>query len=309
MKKVLITGVAGFIGSNLCEYLLNKNYKVIGLDNFCSSNKNNIKDFLKNKNFKFYKHDVRKKYDFKVDAIYNLACPASPVYYQKDSIYTFETCIQGAKNALDLATKYNIPVLQASTSEVYGDALDNPQKESYWGNVNCTGIRSCYDEGKRGAETLFFDYHRKFNTKIKVIRIFNTYGPRMMTTDGRVISNFILQALQNKDITVYGNGSQTRSFQYIDDLLEAMLKVINTDDNFIGPVNLGNPEEFTILDIAKKIINITDSKSKIVFKDLPKDDPKQRKPDITFAKEMLDWKPVVSIDRGLINTINYFKNN
>lgn len=310
MKTCLILGGAGFIGSNLCERQLQKGNGVICIDNFYTSDIKNIRRLFKYEEFDFISADIRHVPLFnlpKIDEIYNLACPASPIHYQKDKIFTFMTNILGMKNALELATENDCKILQASTSEVYGDALVHPQKETYWGNVNPDGIRSCYDEGKRGAETLCFDYNREFETKIKVVRIFNTYGPGMNPEDGRVVSNFIIQALKGDDITIYGDGSQTRSFQYVDDLINGFLAAMETDDTFIGPVNIGNPGEFTILELAEKVIKLTDSKSKIIFKELPSDDPKQRKPDISLAKEKLNWEPKIDLETGLKKTIEYFK--
>jgi len=308
MKKVLVTGGAGFLGSHLCDSLVKDN-KVICVDNLFTGNKDNIKHLEDNPNFKFIQHDIIEPLfldNEKIDQIYNLACPASPVHYQFNAIRTIKANILGTINILGLAKKHKARVLQASTSEVYGDPLEHPQKETYWGNVNCNGIRSCYDEGKRCAETLFFDYHRQNNVDIKIIRIFNTYGPRMARNDGRVISNFITQALENKDITVYGKGNHTRSFCYISDLIEGIVKMMNTE-NFIGPVNLGNPKEFTILELAELTLKLIDTKSKIIFKELPKDDPQQRKPDITLAKEKLNWEPRVQLEEGLKKTVEYFK--
>lgn len=309
MKTCLILGGAGFIGSNLCERQLQKGNAVICIDNFYTSNIKNIRRLFKYKEFDFINTDVRfGLFNLpKIDEIYNLACPASPIHYQKNKIFTFMTNILGMKNALGLANKNYCKILQASTSEVYGDALVHPQKETYWGNVNPDGIRSCYDEGKRGAETLCFDYNREFGTKIKVVRIFNTYGPGMNPEDGRVVSNFIIQALKGDDITIYGDGSQTRSFQYVDDLINGFLAAMETDDSFIGPVNIGNPGEFTILELAEKVIKLTGSKSKLIFKELPSDDPKQRKPDISLAKEKLNWEPKIDLETGLKKTIEYFK--
>ncbi len=308
MKRILITGGAGFIGSNLCKKLLKDN-KIICLDNLYSGSIKNIEKFIKNDNFEFIEHDITNPIDLKVDEIYNLACPASPVAYQNDAIKTIKTCILGVINMLELAVKNNAKILQASTSEIYGDPLEHPQKEQYWGNVNTIGIRSCYDEGKRCAETLMMDYHRQKKARIKIIRIFNTYGPNMQKNDGRVVSNFIVQALDNKDITVYGEGSQTRSFCYVDDLIDAMIKVMNTDDKFTGPINLGNPCEFTIKELAQKVIKLTKSDSRLIYKPLPSDDPKQRKPDITLANKILNWKPSTDLDEGLKITINYFASN
>lgn len=307
MKRILITGGAGFIGSHLCKELIKENNYVICLDNLLTGSKNNIKDLLSNKNFEFIKHDVQTPYDIQADEIYNLACPASPVQYQTDPVNTVRTSVLGIINALDLAKKYNARILQSSTSEIYGNALEHPQTESYNGNVNPIGLRSCYDEGKRCAETLLTDYHRQYNIDTRLIRIFNTYGPNMATDDGRVIPNFILQALSNKDITIFGDGSQTRSFCYVSDLIQGMIKMMNNSQNFYGPVNLGNPEERSILDLAKHIIKLTGSKSKIIFKPLPSDDPIRRKPDISLAVKELNWHPTVSIEDGLNQTISYFK--
>lgn len=306
-KTILVTGGAGFIGSHLCQRLLNEGNRVICMDNFFTGSMDNIAHLMDNKNFSVINHDVTLPYSFYVDEIYNMACPASPPYYQRDPIATFKTGILGAINALDLATKWNAKVLQASTSEVYGDALVHPQPETYWGNVNCDGIRSCYDESKRGAETLYFDYWRQHKTRIKIIRIFNTYGPAMNPEDGRVVSNFIMQSLRGEDITIYGNGKQTRSFCFVEDLVEGIIRTMNTDDTFIGPINLGNPGEFTMLDLAEKVLAFTKSKSKLVFKDLPSDDPKQRRPDISKAKSVLNWEPKIQLDKGLEKTIEYFR--
>lgn len=308
MKRVLVTGGAGFIGSHLCERLLREGNDVICLDNYFSSSKNNVRHLLDNHNFELVRHDVTVPYYAEVDEVYNLACPASPVYYQINPIKTMKTSIYGALNMLGLSKRVGAKILQSSTSEVYGDPVVHPQMESYWGNVNPIGIRACYDEGKRAAESLFMDYHRQHKVRVKIIRIFNTYGPRMNTNDGRVISNFIVQALQNKDITIYGDGKQTRSFQYIDDLVEGMIRMMNTPDDFMGPVNIGNPGEFTMLELANKIIDMVNSKSKIVFMPLPEDDPKQRRPDISLAKEKLNgWSPQVKLDEGLVKTIEYFE--
>ena len=306
-RKILVTGGAGFIGSHLCERLLNEGNEVICLDNYFTGSKSNIIHLLDNPYFELIRHDVSNPIYIEVDEIYNLACPASPVHYQHDAIQTVKTSVMGAINMLGLAKRLNIKVLQASTSEVYGDPTIHPQVESYWGNVNPIGIRSCYDEGKRCAETLFMDYHRQNNVKIKIIRIFNTYGPNMNPNDGRVVSNFIVQALQNKDITIFGDGTQTRSFQYVDDLIEGMVKMMATDDSVTGPVNIGNPVEFTMLELANQIIELTGSKSKIIYMPLPSDDPKQRKPDISLAKETLDWEPKIKLRDGLIKTIQYFE--
>lgn len=307
-KKILVTGGAGFVGSHLCEKLLNEGNEVVCLDNLQTCNKDNIKHLLSNSNFTFVLHDVTIPFWTRVDEIYNLACPASPVQYQFNPVKTTRTSVMGAINMLDLAKDNDAKILQSSTSEVYGDALIHPQPETYWGNVNPIGIRSCYDEGKRCAETLFFDYNRQFDTKIRVIRIFNTYGPRMAENDGRVVSNFIIQALRNEDITMFGDGSQTRSFQYVDDLINGMIKMMNNDQNFIGPVNIGNPKEFTMKELAEMILSlIPESTSKIIYKELPKDDPKQRKPDILLAKETLDWEPMINLENGLLETIEYFR--
>lgn len=309
MKKILITGGAGFIGSNLSKRLLSEGNEIICLDNFFTGSKSNVLELMDNKNFELVRHDICLPYYAEVDEIYNLACPASPVHYQYNPIKTMKTSVLGAINTLGLAKRVNSKILQASTSEIYGDPLTHPQSEDYWGNVNPIGIRSCYDEGKRCSETLFFDYHRLHNVKIKVIRIFNTYGPNMNPEDGRVVSNFIVQALKNEDITIYGNGTQTRSFQYIDDLVEGMIRTMQTNDDFTGPVNLGNPDEFTMLELAQLVIRLTNSKSKIKYFPLPQDDPKQRKPDITIANKNLDeWYPNVKLEDGLIKTINYFSN-
>lgn len=304
-KKILITGGAGFIGSHLCERLLKDGNEVICLDNYFTGSKNNIVHLMNNPYFEVIRHDVSNPFYIEVDEIYNLACPASPVHYQHDAIQTIKTSVMGAINMLGLAKRLNIKILQASTSEVYGDPIVHPQVESYWGNVNPIGFRSCYDEGKRCAETLFMDYHRQNNVKIKIIRIFNTYGPNMNPNDGRVVSNFIVQALKNEDITIFGDGMQTRSFQYVDDLIEGMISMMATD-KFTGPVNIGNPGEFTMLELASKIIELTGSKSKIVYKPLPSDDPKQRRPNIELAKKELDWEPKIKLTEGLIKTIAYF---
>ena len=308
MKKlILIIGGAGFIGSRLCEKLLNEGNEVICVDNFFTGSKQNIIHLLDNPYFEIVRHDITFPLYVEVDEIYNLACPASPVYYSFDPVQTTKTSVMGAINMLGLAKRLKIKVLQASTSEVYGDPEVHPQTESYRGNVNPIGPRACYDEGKRCAETLFFDYYRQLKIKIKVIRIFNTYGPKMQPDDGRVISNFIVQSLKNKDITIYGDGSQTRSFCYVDDLVEGIIKMMNSREDFIGPVNLGNPNEFTILELAKKIIKLTDSKSKIIYKPLPEDDPKQRQPNIKLAHKELKWEPKIQLDKGLKKTINYFE--
>lgn len=309
MKRILITGGAGFIGSHLCERLLQEGNEVLCLDNYFTGAKRNITHLLENPYFELIRHDVTSPYYAEVDEIYNLACPASPVHYQYNPIKTVKTSVMGAINMLGLAKRIKAKILQASTSEVYGDPIIHPQPESYWGNVNPIGSRSCYDEGKRCAETLFKDYNQQNGVRIKIVRIFNTYGPRMLPNDGRVVSNFIVQALQNKDITIYGDGSQTRSFQYIDDLLEGMVRMMKTGDEVTGPINLGNPNEFTILELAKRILQMTGSKSKIIHMSLPEDDPVKRKPDITRAKEGLnDWEPIISLDKGLQKTIAYFSN-
>lgn len=307
MKKILVTGGAGFIGSHLCERLLNEGNEVICLDNYFTGQKSNIVHLLDNPYFELVRHDVTMPYFMEVDEIYNLACPASPIHYQFDAIQTVKTSVMGAINALGLAKRIKARVLQASTSEVYGDPTMHPQIESYWGNVNPIGIRSCYDEGKRCAETLFMDYHRMNDVDIKIVRIFNTYGPRMHPNDGRVVSNFIVQALKGQDITIYGNGSQTRSFQYVDDLINGITKMMSKSKEFIGPVNIGNPNEFTILELAKKVIELTNSKSKIIYKPLPSDDPMQRQPNISLAKKELDWQPTIQLEEGLLKTIEYFR--
>lgn len=305
-KRILITGGAGFIGSHLCEKLLELDNYVICLDNFFTGSKLNVKHLLSNSNFELVEHDIVEPFDIKADEIYNLACPASPPHYQYDSVKTTKTSVLGIINMLELAKKYNSKILQASTSEVYGNPIVHPQVENYWGNVNPIGVRSCYDEGKRCAETLMMDYHRQYNVQTRIVRIFNTYGTNMDKNDGRVVSNFIVQALKNEDITIYGDGSQTRSFCYVSDMVDGMIKMMNNSQNFIGPVNLGNPSERTILDFAKLIIELTNSNSKIVFKSLPSDDPIQRKPDITLAKKELNWKPKIGIEEGLEKTIKYF---
>jgi len=306
-KRILVTGGAGFLGSHLCERLLNEGNEVLCLDNFFTGRKENIIHLTSNPYFEIIRHNITLPLFVEVDEIYNLACPASPIFYQRDPVQTTKTSILGAVNMLGLAKRLNIKVLQASTSEIYGDPLSHPQSESYWGNVNPLGIRACYDEGKRCAETLFFDYHRQNNVKIKVIRIFNTYGPRMSPHDGRVVSNFIMQALQDKDISIYGNGNQTRSFCYVSDMIEAMIMTMQTEDDFTGPVNIGNTNEHTIMALAEKIIALTGSKSEISYHPLPADDPIQRQPDITLAKKVLGWEPKVQWDEGLRNTIEYFR--
>lgn len=299
MKRILVTGGAGFIGSHLCTRLVNDGHDVICLDNYFTGSKENILHLIGNKHFELVRHDVTVPYHAIVDEIYNLACPASPVHYQYDPIKTTRTSVLGAINMLELATSINAKILQASTSEVYGDPLVHPQVESYWGNVNTVGDRSCYDEGKRAAETLFMDFHRQNKVRIKIVRIFNTYGPQMQPHDGRVVTNFIGQALRGEDITIYGDGTQTRSFQYVDDLIEGMIRLMDTPDDFTGPINIGNPNEFTILELAQKVIEVTNSHSQIVFKPLPNDDPKQRQPDISLAKKVLNWEPKVQLLEGL----------
>jgi UDP-glucuronate decarboxylase len=307
-KRILVTGGAGFIGSHLCARLLKDGHHVICLDNFFTGDKRNVADLAGNENFELIDHDITEPLDIEVDGIYNLACPASPPHYQYDPVKTTKTSVLGAINMLELAKKRNIRIFQASTSEVYGDPEVHPQPESYWGRVNPIGIRSCYDEGKRVAETLFFDYHRQYKLDIRVIRIFNTYGSNMDPGDGRVVSNFIVQALKNEDITIYGDGTQTRSFQFIDDLIEGMVRMMDNSKGFLGPVNLGNPDEFTIKELAEKVLElIPESTSEIVYKDLPEDDPKQRRPDIALAKKELDWQPAVKLEAGLKKTIPYFR--
>lgn len=307
MKRILVTGGAGFIGSHLCERLLREGNEVICLDNFFTGTRRNIVHLLANPDFELVRHDIITPYYAEVDEIYNLACPASPIHYQFNPIKTVKTSVMGAINMLGLAKRVKAKVLQASTSEVYGDPLEHPQKETYWGHVNPIGRRACYDEGKRCAETLFMNYHIQNNVRIKIIRIFNTYGPRMHPNDGRVVSNFIVQALQGKDLTIYGDGSQTRSFQYVDDLLEAMIRMMDTPDTVTGPVNIGNPSEFTILELAEKVIRITGSRSRITYLPLPEDDPVQRQPDISQAKKLLNWEPGISLDEGLEKTVAYFR--
>jgi len=307
MKRILVTGGAGFIGSHLCERLLNEGHEVICVDNFFTGSKENIVHMIGNPYFELVRHDVVTPFFAEIDEIYNLACPASPVHYQYNGIKTIKTSVMGAINMLGLAKRTRSKILQASTSEVYGDPLVHPQPENYWGHVNPIGVRSCYDEGKRCAESLFMNYHKQNGVRIKIIRIFNTYGPKMHPNDGRVVSNFIVQALQNQDITIYGDGSQTRSFQYIDDLVEGMIRLMETSDDFIGPVNVGNPAEFSIKQLAEMVIKQTGSKSKLVYLSLPEDDPIQRQPNIDLAKEKLGWKPVVPLEEGLEKTIAYFK--
>lgn len=304
-ETILVTGGAGLIGSNLCENLINENFHVICLDNFLTSSKNNIAVLMSKSNFELIEHDVTEPISLKVDKIFNLACPASPVHYQKDPIKTLKTSVLGIINMLELAKQNNARILQASTSEIYGDPLVHPQKEEYWGNVNTIGIRSCYDEGKRTAETLLMDYHRQYNLDTRIVRIFNTYGPKMAKNDGRVVSNFILQAIHNEDITVYGDGSQTRSFCYVDDLIKGLQALMNKE-NYHLPVNLGNDGEFTVKELAEKIIKLTNSKSKIIYKALPSDDPVKRKPDLTRAREVLNYEPKIKLEDGLKKTIEYF---
>lgn len=306
-KRVLVTGGAGFLGSFLCERLLKENCDVVCVDNFYTGTKRNIVHLLDNPYFELVRHDITFPLYLEVDEIYNLACPASPIHYQNDPVQTTKVNVHGSINMLGLAKRTKAKILQASTSEVYGNPSVHPQTEEYWGNVNCIGIRSCYDEGKRCAETLFFDYYRQHKLNIRVVRIFNTYGPRMHPNDGRVVSNFILQALKNQDITVYGDGNQTRSFCYVDDMIEGFIRMMQTPDDFTGPVNLGNPQEFSILELAEKIIAHTQSKSKIVFKPLPQDDPLQRKPNIELAKDKLNWQPRTELEDGLKRTIEFFK--
>ena len=307
MKKILVTGGAGFLGSWLCDQLVEQGHHVLCVDNYFTGSKMNIVHLLDHRNFEIIRQDVCFPLYVEVDEIYNLACPASPKYYQLDPIQTAKTSFLGAYNLLGLAKRTGAKILQASTSEIYGDPQVHPQTEDYWGNVNPIGIRSCYDEGKRAAETLFFDYHRQHNVRIKVMRIFNTYGPRMASDDGRVVSNFIVQALRNEPITIYGAGDQTRSFCYVNDTVEAMIRLMNTDDTVTGPVNVGNPGEFTMLELAEKILKFTKSNSTLVYKDLPGDDPKQRRPDISVAKSLLDWSPEMDVDEGLKRTIRYFE--
>ena len=305
-KRILVTGGAGFLGSHLCRELLNSGNEVICVDNFYTGSKANILDLLENPYFEMLRHDVTFPLYIEVEQIYNLACPASPIHYQHDPVQTTKTSVHGAINMLGLAKRVGARILQASTSEVYGDPNIHPQSEDYWGNVNPIGIRACYDEGKRCAETLFFDYHRQHNVNIKVARIFNTYGPRMLPDDGRVVSNFIVQALSNQDITVYGDGSQTRSFCFVDDLVRGLIALMNSNTDIVGPVNLGNPIEFTILELATKVVQKVKSKSKLIYSQLPSDDPKQRCPDITIAQNHLDWAPTINLDDGLDKTIAYF---
>lgn len=305
-KSILIAGGGGFLGSHLCEKILDEGHDVICVDNFFTGSKENIRHLLTNPGFELIRHDITWPLYLEVDAIYNLACPASPVHYQYDPIQTTKTSVMGAINLLGIAKRLNIPIMQASTSEVYGDPAIHPQVEEYWGNVNPIGLRSCYDEGKRCAETLFFDYNRQLGVEIKVVRIFNTYGPRMQANDGRVVSNFIVQALKNEDITIYGDGSQTRSFCYVDDLIDGFVKMMATDSTITGPINLGNPGEFTIKQLAELIISLTKSKSKLIYKELPMDDPVRRRPDITLAEKHLSWTPKIELENGLEKTISYF---
>ncbi len=308
MKKILVTGGAGFIGSHLCERLLNEGNEVICLDNYFTGSKQNVVHLLNNPYFELIRHDVTEPFFIEVDEIYNLACPASPIHYQYNPIKTIKTSVMGAINMLGLAKRIKAKILQASTSEVYGDPKIHPQTEDYWGHVNPIGTRSCYDEGKRCAESLFMNYHQQNDVRIKIIRIFNTYGTRMHPQDGRVVSNFIIQALHNEDITIYGSGNQTRSFQYVDDLVEGMTRMMATGDEFVGPVNIGNPREFTIRELAEKVIELTGAKSKLIFMPLPQDDPTQRQPDISLAKEKLSgWEPKIHLEEGLLKTIAYFK--
>ena len=305
-KRILVTGGSGFLGSHLCLRLLNLGHDILCVDNFFTGTKDNIIELLDNPHFELIRHDITFPLYLEVDEIYNLACPASPIHYQKDSVQTIKTNVHGAINLLGLAKRTNAKIMQASTSEVYGDSKVIPQTEDYWGNVNPIGVRSCYDEGKRCAETLFFDYHRQHNLRIKVPRIFNTYGPKMHPNDGRVISNFIMQALRNEPVTIFGDGSQSRSFCYVDEIIDALIQLMNSSDDFTGPVNIGNPIEFTIKELAEKIIDLVNSKSEITYKDLPSDDPIQRQPDISLAKDKLGWSPAIQLEEGLNKTIPYF---
>jgi len=305
--KILISGVAGFLGSHLAEFLLSKGHSIIGLDDFSTGSSKNLTKLNENRNFQLIKHDIRDPIFLEIDIVLNFACPASPVHYQNDPVRTLETNVLGMLNMLKLAQKSNAIIIQSSTSEVYGDPKESPQTESYWGNVNPIGIRSCYDEGKRAAETLCFDYHRQYGLDARVVRIFNTYGPNMSLNDGRVVSNFIVQALRDQSITIYGHGNQTRSFCFVSDLIEAIYRVMTMQKNITTPINLGNPNEITVLELAQKIINMTNSNSKIEYKSIPKDDPTNRKPDIELARKILNWEPLVSLDNGLFQTINYFK--
>lgn len=306
-KRILVTGGAGFLGSHLCDRLIADGHQVICVDNYFTGSKQNIEQLLEHPRFEFIQHDITFPLFVKTDQIYNLACPASPIHYQLDPVQTTKTSVQGAINMLDLARQNKARILQASTSEVYGDPEVHPQPESYWGRVNCIGIRSCYDEGKRCAETLFFDYWRQYQLQIKVMRIFNTYGPRMHPNDGRVVSNFIVQALKGEAITIYGDGSQTRSFCYVDDLITGMIQLMNSSAEITGPINVGNPNEFSMLELAEKILRLTNSHSKIIFKPLPSDDPKQRQPNITLAKTLLSWQPAITLEDGLKKTIQHFQ--
>jgi UDP-glucuronate decarboxylase len=306
-KKILVTGGAGFLGSYLCERLLNEGNEVICLDNYFTGSKQNVVHLLENPYFEIVRHDVTMPFFIEVDEIYNLACPASPIHYQYNAIKTIKTSVLGATNMLGLAKRIKAKILQASTSEVYGDPQVHPQTEDYWGHVNPIGLRACYDEGKRCAEALFINYHRQNDVRIKIMRIFNTYGPKMHPNDGRVVSNFIIQAIKGEDITIFGDGSQTRSFCYRDDLIDGMIRLMNTGDDFIGPVNIGNPNEFTILQLADSVLRLTGSKSKLVFQPLPEDDPMQRQPNISVARKVLGWEPKVQLEEGLVKTINYFK--
>ena len=305
-KRILVTGGSGFLGSHLCLQLLNLGHDILCVDNFYTGTKDNIIELLDNPHFELIRHDITFPLYLEVDEIYNLACPASPIHYQKDPVQTTKTNVHGAINLLGLAKRTNAKIMQASTSEVYGDSKVTPQTEDYWGNVNPIGVRSCYDEGKRCAETLFFDYHRQHNLRIKVPRIFNTYGPKMHPNDGRVISNFIMQALRNEPVTIFGDGSQSRSFCYVDEIIDALIQLMNSSDDFTGPVNIGNPIEFTIKELAEKIIDLVNSKSEITYKDLPSDDPIQRQPDISLAKDKLGWSPAIQLEEGLNKTIPYF---
>jgi UDP-glucuronate decarboxylase len=307
MRKILVTGGAGFLGSHLCERLIGRGDDVLCVDNFYTGNKDNLRHLFGNPNFELLRHDVTFPLYVEVDEIYNLACPASPIHYQFDPVQTTKTSVHGAINMLGLAKRVKAKILQASTSEIYGDPEVHPQQEEYWGRVNPIGIRSCYDEGKRCAETLFFDYWRQHKLRIKVVRIFNTYGPRMQPNDGRVVSNFVMQALRGEDITIYGDGQQTRSFCYVDDLIEAMIRTMDTPDDFTGPINIGNPQEFTMRELAREVIRLTGSKSQLVQRPLPADDPKQRRPDIKLAQTMLKWNPTVALSQGLEKTIGYFR--
>jgi UDP-glucuronate decarboxylase len=307
MKRILITGGAGFLGSHLCDKLLERGQDIICVDNFFTGSKNNILHLLQHPHFELIRHDITNPIYLEIDEIYNLACPASPVHYQVNPIKTIKTSVMGAINTLGMAKRVKAKILQASTSEVYGDPEIHPQPEAYWGRVNPIGIRSCYDEGKRAAECLMMDYHRQNAVKVKIVRIFNTYGPRMAVNDGRVVSNFIVQALTHQDITVYGDGSQTRSFCYVDDMIDGMIRMMDTPDDFLGPLNLGNPREFTILELAERLIRLTGSRAKIVFRPLPQDDPVQRKPDIRLARETLAWQPKIPLEEGIEKTIAYFR--